>query len=71
MEESEYIIDKFYSLHIKKTNIESELDKNKALENCLNKSKLYNHIIYNKLIQLLINIKLLTLFSKTVHNIIH
>lgn len=66
MEGSEYNVEKFLSELTKRTNAQPESNKYQALNNCINESKLYNHVIYNSLY---INIRLLTLFSKTVYSI--
>jgi len=46
MEESEFKIEKMLSGFTKKTNIQPGEEKFEAFNNCINESKLYNHVIY-------------------------
>jgi len=57
MEGSEYNIEKMLNEFTKKTNVQPGGKKFEAFENCLNESKLYNHVIYytNYVINLVLN----------------
>lgn len=46
MEEAEYDVEKMHADFIKRTNAQPGDKMIEALDDCMNESKLYNHVIY-------------------------